>query len=493
MSSQTRKYGKSFNVNFHFDNYPNKKKDGRVKISLVVNLSGKKEYYPILPEAFMYRKYWREAVDPDTGHKLGHNFVQSRSNKDYEQVYPVIAEAKVEMENLIRRSLKRKKTVTHTLLKRSWNRESKTFGEFFANYIESEVRRLSKSTHKNYQNVKNRIVEFDAEVKLAEVSWEWLQEFQNWLLLEAWNPLKLKRGLHESTVKDFLKKIGAVLRWAKTRGEIDDDPYYEFKGLQRKIKCQVVPPNPLPIEEVLRLEKAYRNEELRNLLSTKSNGVRFSRKDSWHNLLQLILISIYTGVRYSDLKQLDDPKKFKIKTNQSGSRIHFRMQKTKTPHAILITKRLEAVMVDNEDGTFFLNKVPSPNTINKRLRDILAHFGFDNDRHWHDLRATFANLVRDLSKDEMGASKALGHTALSITRRHYFDSANPQGDQAVSALDNLGKSNGETDVPEEFLYELSLLKMLNPGMKLTPKVKQWMKKTEEDGNDSTVIPFGVAK
>lgn len=86
MTSEKKKYGKNYTVGYHFDSYPNKKRESRVKISLVVSLGGKKEFYPILPEAFMFRKFWKEAIDPETGDKLSHNFIQARGNGDYEEV-----------------------------------------------------------------------------------------------------------------------------------------------------------------------------------------------------------------------------------------------------------------------------------------------------------------------------------------------------------------------------------------------------------------------
>ncbi len=496
MTSQARNYGKSHNVGFHFDNYPNKKKEGRVKISLVVNLTGKKEYYPILPAPFMFRKYWKEAVDAETGQKLGHNFIQSRGNRDYESIFPVIAEAKSEMEALIRKLLRKKEALTHTTLRRRWNRESDLLGDYLEMYIDKQVPQRKCSTHRNYLQMLEKVRLYDPELKLAEVSWEWFQEFQSWLVNDFQSPRKKERGMEETTVAKYLHQLGKIFRWAKTQGDIEEDPYYHFKGLPNNVKCRRPRPNPLTMAEVLRLDEAYHNEELMNCTLTSRKGRQYSVGDSWHRYLQMIMVSLYSGVRYSDLKRFGDPRNFKIVENPTGTRIHFKMQKSQRDHAILITERLRSVMTERKDGGILMGKVASNATLNLKLKAILAHLGLDPDHKWHDLRATFANLIRDLSEDEFGASKALGHSKLATTQAHYFDSSNPQADKAVAALDKLGKTDPNRPDPDEVIYELQLLKMLNPGMKLTPKMKQWLAKSEDGkGKEevSVVVPFGVAQ
>ena len=494
MTSQSKNYGKSHNVGYHFDNYPNKKKEGRVKISLVVNLTGKKEYYPILPEAFMYRKYWKEAVDPETGQRLGHNFIQSRGNRDYESVFPVIAEAKAEMEALIHRLLRKKETLTHTTLRRRWNRDSDVLHTFLLRYVHEEIRRMEPSTFSNYMTMVKKVEMFDPDIKLAEVTWEWLRDFQNWMLNDFWNERKGEHGLMESSVACIMQKVGTVFRRAKMLGMIEEDPYYHFKGLRKRARWTNPTPNPLTAEEVLRLDAAYQSEELKGIKLTMSNGRQFGIGDRWHRYLQLILFSVYSGVRYSDLKRFNDPKNFKILKAPTGKRIHFRMKKSKKDHAILITQRLESVMTERDNGCIFMGKVPDSTTLNRQLKLILAHLGLDARHKWHDLRATFANLIRDLSEDEFGASKAMGHSKLATTQAHYFNSNNPQADKAVAALDKLGKTGPDLPDPDDFIYELRLIKMLNPGMKLTPRAKQWLASTDDDGGEeSVVVPFGVAK
>ena len=496
MSSPTKKYGKSHNVGFHFDNYPNKKKDGRVKISLVVNLSGKKEYYPILPEAFMYRKYWKEAVDHETGQKLGHNFIQSRGNRDYESVFPIISEAKTEMESLIRRLLRKKEALTHTTLRRRWNRESDVFHDYIAKYMEDYVRQMERNTFMNYTVMLKKVRKFDSDIKLAEVTWEWLQDFHNWLLNDCWNETKKKYGMERSSVFSIINKVGTILRWAKIQGAIEEDPYYHFKGLSKRVKHSRPSPTPLTAEEILRLDKAYQTGELKELWLMTSNGKKYSVGRTWHHYLQFILFSAYSGVRYSDLRRFNDPQNFRILKTPSGTRIHFKMKKSKRDHAILVTDRLRSVMAEENDGKIFMGKVPTNNHLNKQFRRILSHLGLNSHHTWHDLRATFANLIRDLSEDEFGASKALGHSNISTSQKHYFNSSNPQADKAVAALDKLGKSNMDFPDPEDVIYELQLLKMLNPGMKLTPRIKQWLAKGNDSGDneeESVVVPFGVAK
>ncbi len=496
MTYQTKNYGKSHNVGFHFDNYPNKKKDGRVKISLVVNLTGKKEYYPILPAPFMYRKYWKEAIDAETGQKLGHNFIQSRGNKDYEAVFPIISEAKTEMEALIRKLLRKKETLTHTTLRRRWNRESDLLHEYVARYIQIEVRKLELSTRKNYESLQAKVKTYDSEVKLAEVSWEWFRDFQNWMRNDYWSDWKKDYGLDEVSVAQLISLLGKIFGWAKRQGDIEEDPYYHFKGTRDKVKFRRSSPNPLTMAEVLRLDEAYHNEEFRNYTFSTLDGRSYNLKESLHQALQLVMVSLYSGVRYSDLKRFEDPKNYRLITNHTGTRIHFRMKKGKKNHAILITDRLRSVMTEKDDGRFLLDKVPANSTLRRKLKTILTYLGLDPNHKWHDLRSTFANLIRDLSEDEFGASKALGHSKLSTTQNHYFNSTNPQADKAVAALDKLGKSTPDLPDPEDFIYELRLMKMLNPGVRLTPKMQEWLASSDEggeNGEETVVVPFGLAK
>ncbi len=495
LQAQKRKsgdgYAINYNVNFHFDNYPNKEAYGRVKISLVVNIGGKKEYYAIKPKAFMYRKFWREAIDPDTGKKLGHKFIQSRGNPDYERVFPVITAAKSEMECAIETILKRKKHLSHAQLKRRWNRKSTAFHAFIVDYVNTRRGKIEPDTIKKMSRVGKLVEIFDAKINISEITWEWLEMFENWCLNDAPNPHTGGKGRSPATVSGYMGTLGTVLRRAKRQDEIEEDPYHEYKDLEDRTKQYECHPNPLSIDDVLRLQAAFDSEELIQRFPESVQGQREKRGERWHRYLRMILVSVYTGVRYSDLRKLFDQTQYVIRNSPRGERLHFTMKKSKRDHSILVTDRLRSVMTDSQRGFFFKGKSPSKDALRVNFKSILEALEINPNHKWHDLRKTFANLVRELSEDDYGSSRALGHTSLAVSQRHYFSRTNPQADRAVAALDKLGATGPEMPDPDEILYEIRLLSMLNPGMKMTPKIQEWLKVEENDVEGGAVVPFGL--
>lgn len=493
-----KNYRKANSVNFHFDSYPSKKENGRVKVSLAVCVKGKTEYYPISPAVFMYRKFWVPAHDNVTGKKLGYNVVNSIGNPDFEKSYPILVESKREMEELIARIAKKKKGVTHRVLKSRWGLEDDLFWKAFLIYCEARYRGESDTFDRKKRYVKKRklwdrsyylkglrvaksIRTFSPDLNLTEVTWDWVADYQEYLEFEHPNESTGTPGLGQNTVAGHIAMFSTFFKIAKLREEIEENPYTLFMDSKQFVGRADGQPNPLEQAEVMALLDAYRKGTLKDFRYTTPKGRQKHFPIKFHGYLQLILISCFSGLRHSDLKRFVTGDNFMVREENGKLYLDFQMKKGEKRHIVLAPELLKEVLPGCSRKNLVLKKIGHHSTMNRNLRFLLSHMGIETYHKWHDLRATFGNLVRDNSNDEKGASEAMGHTSVSISRKYYFKPSSQRANKAVASLDKLaGKAIPNEPVQaEELQYEIQMLEMLNPGLVLPPKLKKWLNGGDE--------------
>ena len=150
-------------------------------------------------------------------------------------------------------------------------------------------------------------------------------------------------------------------------------------------------------EEVLRLE-------------TKYSG--FMTKDL-KNVLQYFLFSCYTGLRYSDVKNL---RFSNIEYDTDHPCIKFKQKKTSElvimPLGKKAQKYIPAIGLPNQPVfNVYCNQVT-----NRLLKDIMTLTGINKNISFHCARHTFAAFALELSRDIATVSNLLGHMKISTTQ-----------------------------------------------------------------------------
>ena len=248
----------------------------------------------------------------------------------------------------------------------------------------------------------------NSNIRLSEISERWIEEFQEWLKTES--------GLSQGSASLYASALRHQLRLA-VRDKILLSSPAEFV---RNIPMPESKKQPLTLEELKKLAKIGIPGEL-------GGQVRLA-----------FLFSCFTGLRISDLKELDFGM---IHADSEGKQWVFKKQK-KTGHTVNIplhenaVKIIEEMRLNNktsceEDFVFPLLATTKSNTdqyLNKwGLRAGIAHVS------WHTARHTFATIALENGAEIRTVSELLGHTNISTTMR-YAKATDSLKKSAVTAI-----------------------------------------------------------
>jgi integrase len=243
------------------------------------------------------------------------------------------------------------------------------------------------------------------------------------------------KGLAPKTVANALVPLGGILRFARRRGYILDDPLRRLEKAER--------PRPTP-----RAQRVLGQTEIAELLRACLPRYR-----------PLLATALYTGMRLSELLALTwadvDFQARLVRVRAQLSRAHFgapaRRVAPKTRAAVRdipLAPQLAAVLAGeracarfpDDDDYVFATRHGTPLAQRNVARTAIAHAvrraGLDGRARpplrFHDLRHTFAShLIVDLGLDVCQVSRILGHARTAITLdvyTHLFERARHAAD-----------------------------------------------------------------
>jgi integrase len=281
--------------------------------------------------------------------------------------------------------------------------DSKSLFDVFLYYINQHQRRSTKRTLNNYYYTKQRISQFAivkknrSDIYLSEVNLSFVTELENYLCND--------QSLKPISANKHTQRLKTIMKFAAKLGYIPFNPLTVHEKLKEQKKEIIF----LDLDELTRLEsRQFRVERL--------NKIR-----------DLFVFSCYTGLAYSEIKELKNENLtkgldgklwlnyYRFKTlNSSGRAI-------KIP---LLSKALAIIQKYSIDPEVVVKDrllpVPSNQKFNAYLKEIADLCEINKELTTHVARKTFATtvtLANDVPIETV--SQALGHTDIKITQQYY--------------------------------------------------------------------------
>ncbi len=256
-------------------------------------------------------------------------------------------------------------------------------------YIEmkNNISQRANKTRRGYMNLRKHIQEYTPNINISEVDKNWVVSF-----------LSTLSNLKPASIKLYCTLLSATMRQA--------------------IKDKIIASNPvaeLPPEEKPKAKQAKRDyltpEELERLISA------FPRKTAQQREgLRMFLFSCYTGLRFSDVVNLQWEN---IKKDASNGKSYFviEMQKTKEiVRGYLSSKALALIECNyNSNSNVFFGGAYLSNA-NKWLKVASTKVGIEKNVSFHTARHTFAVNLLHSGMDIYSVSRLLGHTDIKTTQ-----------------------------------------------------------------------------
>jgi len=284
---------------------------------------------------------------------------------------------------IITNSVINNKTLSFVEFERQYfdnNVKNDSFYSFAQEVLENAKGIFSEDTIKTQGTQITKLKRFKQELNLSDVTLDFLHEYRKYMIVTLEN--------NENTCNKSMSWIRAIINKAIIKNLIKDNPFKHFH-----IKAIVGNRNFLTIEELKKLENLQNTDLHKNKL----------------NVLRYFLFACYTGLRYTDLKNL---KYSDINDNM----IKMIMHKTKDHITIPLPNQAKTLINTGFDNQKIFN-VYSNQKSNQYLREIIKTTDINKHLSFHCARHTFATIgISTLGIPIEVVSKLLGHKDLKTTQ-----------------------------------------------------------------------------
>ena len=471
-----------FSVLAHLDTSHCRKSDGKSKFYLKVRIAGQARLYDIQPELTMDKKFWVHEIDHETGkRKKRMRIHHAKANLNSKTLERHLAVKVDEMMAIIEDMLRKGNAPSHPSLSQLWKgSEARTFAEFIQWRIDEDSAGVKASTVSRWVSIQRCVQEFDRKVLLSDVSQEWLLRYEHYLRhdkpitrgsgREEKKAIARNFGMTNNTIVTRFGYLGKILAYAAKNDFVGRNPmdmFYADKATKKRMTYKRPERNVLEGAEIDRLHRAYVEKEL--IVMFKDAKPHLQEKAlKYHQVLQQILVSIYTGFRFGDIAKFGEEGEVAV----GMGRITLTMQKVDKRQTLKATDRLMEVLSLKTEGKLLSAPIYCNAHANKLLRKVLSLLGFTKHYSWHDLRRTFASYLQEKNVDIHKVSKLMGHSSVTTTER-YVKVRDQDLDTAMEVWDEASESSPQPS-PDDNGIVPELLEMirLNPGIKLPEKLQK---------------------
>lgn len=223
------------------------------------------------------------------------------------------------------------------------------------------------------------------DIALDELDKDFIEDYYNWMLGTC--------GSASSTAFGRVNTMKWLMHIAQEKGLIKVHPFTGFgckPGYKRR--------------------SFLSEEELQRLIHVE---LRYKRQQAMRDML---LFMCFTGLRYSDLKQL---KWGNIEKSQSGMVIRIEaMKKTEKPVTVPLGTNAMAWLPERGDKTLddFVFDLGTCGGCNAVLKNMAKRAGINKRVSFHTGRHSFATLTLAATNDIATVSRLLGHTSVATTQ-----------------------------------------------------------------------------
>ncbi len=371
------------------------KKDGTSRFYIRVTLNRKVKKIPLN----LY-------INPDYYNPSTKRIKEVKEVPDAKKNNLYLKEKEGEVEQIIIELERRKQPVTFTnILNIYENKEvNGSFIEYARARLESERNILKKNSFQGLAWAIDKLERHFPKVTLYEIDEDWLENYRNILIEEL--------GNKQNTIYGDFSMIRKYITVAHKKSIIKTNPFHNFSFEKEDGKKEH-----LTLDELDKLHKFYNNKSFLELTSHDGRGKTYLTGLKYQETLQHILISCYTGLRLSDLKDL------RYKHIENGMIIMPMGKSRKNKEKMLripITKRLKSVLDLEGDkkpnDKIYQGFVRNSSDINPMLRHIMTEVGINKYLTFHSTRHTFAVSALTLGMSIETVSDIMGHSDLKTTQ-----------------------------------------------------------------------------
>jgi integrase/recombinase XerD len=274
------------------------------------------------------------------------------------------------------------------------------FLNFFEKEIECQRSFQTPQTINIYRGTLKKLQAFKTEVELRDLTYEFVSEFERFLIKEY------KLGIN-SIWKEH-KNIRKFIRLAQKKGFILTNPYESYK-----LKQVPGQKEHLTKKEVEELIKVYEKKELSPEL---------------HSVLKYFLFSCFTSLRISDIKTIEQDQ---IIENTLVF-MPVKTQRIKKLVRIPLTDMAKKFL-SRHDGLIF--RTISEQKTNKALKKIMEQCDINKNITFHCARHTFAVLFLASGGKVETLQKIMGHSEI-VTTMVYVHIADEYVREQISLMDD---------------------------------------------------------
>jgi site-specific recombinase XerD len=252
-----------------------------------------------------------------------------------------------------------------------------------------QQKKLANETSRTYKSQITKLKKYRKQLAFSEINKSFILSYKNYMLSVLGNNL--------NTTNKSLASLKTFINWAIEEHLIKENPFNNIKISKVKGKRQY-----LTVSELERLEKLY---------------AEFKLNARQLNVLRYFLFVCYTGLRYTDLKNLRyrQIRKRLIDGNEILF-IDLKMHKTQLDVSIPIIKKARKLMPQKFSQNQKVFRVLSNQKTNQYLKELIKTADIDKNITFHCARHTLATTGLEMGIPIEVVSKILGHTEIKMTQ-----------------------------------------------------------------------------
>jgi site-specific recombinase XerD len=347
------------------------KKDGTCSLYLYANINGVKKYFTTGHS--ILTKHWNQKNQKVSANCNNFTDIQDAIDLFLGRAKEYTAIANIE-----------KRTIDIEAFERMLRGEvydQTDFITFMEHDIKNNCSKYEKGTIANYNVQVSKLKGFRAKVPFMQLNPFFWREYESHLIAKGNNP---------NTVHKAFRTLKVFIHRAIEQDIIQVNPFLKVRVEKNEGNMQF-----LTREELFKLEKMYDGFLTKDLKKT----------------LRYFLFACYTGLRYSDIRELKHAHIFLGNDSYVEKEMFKTSRKVNIPlidqaKKLLPVKALPQVPI----FSVYCNQVT-----NRHLKSIMTLAGINKHISFHCARHTFATITLGLSSDIAVVSKLLGHTKIETT------------------------------------------------------------------------------
>lgn len=276
-----------------------------------------------------------------------------------------------------------------------------SFNEFVAEFMKKDIRslKLKDNTIKKYVTFKKYLNEFNPDIAFQVLNESLIQNFCRWLQKD--------KALHDSTILKYLDPFRLIVRHACKEGFFEKDPFLYLTT---------------PYSEKRKNQKEYLS--VTEIIKIKDVDIPDS-KPALHRVRTWFLFSVYSGIRYRDLKQLqwrdliETELGICLKARRTKNNNEYHVPLYLSNHAMQILKERRASGTPKPEDEIF-DETISDQKYNDHLKDLGAIAGIKKTLKNSSARDAFGKYWARKGVPIQHLARMMGHNN-EITTRKYYD------------------------------------------------------------------------